>query len=92
VKRSLTRPTNRISFALFGFLPNTFVEKIKGSISMTSRMTKPLGTRARTGEVCPESGVWQPEGFAGHTAPIAKGNRMPPYRDHAVTWILIQYA
>lgn len=55
-------------------------------------MTKPLGTRARTGEVCPESGVWQPENRPGHTAPIAKGNRMPPYGGAAVNWILIQYA
>lgn len=52
----------------------------------------PIGTRARTGEVCPESGGWQPEGRPGQTAPIAKGNRMPPYGGVAVTWILIRYA
>jgi len=52
---------------------------------------KPIGTTARTGEVCPESGVWRPAG-ATETAPIAKGNRMPPYRGAAVTWVLIQYA
>jgi hypothetical protein len=52
----------------------------------------PIGTRARTGEICPESGVWKVEGTPTTTAPISKGNRMPPYRDKAVTWILIQYA
>ena len=26
------------------------------------------------------------------TAPIAKGDRMPPYAGNAVTWQLIQYA
>lgn len=55
-------------------------------------MRAPLGTTARTGQSCPESGVWQVVGTPTTTAPIAKGNRMPPYRDHAVTWKLNQYA
>ncbi len=53
----------------------------------------PIGTRARTGERCPESGVWKVDDhFASTTAPIAKGNVMPPYSGRAVTWMLIQYA
>ena len=52
---------------------------------------KPLGTQVRTGGTCPESGVWQPQGYST-TAPIAKGNRMPPYNGQAVYWVLIQYA
>lgn len=52
----------------------------------------PIGTRAKTGEVCPESGKWKVEGTPSTTAPIAKGNRMPPYDNRAVTWILIEYA
>jgi len=53
----------------------------------------PIGTRAKTGEICPESGVWKVDHPVDTTtAPIAKGNRMPPYRNRAVTWILIQYA
>lgn len=52
----------------------------------------PLGTKAKTGETCPESGVWKVEGNPTTTAPIAKGNRMPPYNNQAVTWVLIQYA
>jgi len=52
----------------------------------------PLGTLARTGERCPESGVWAVVGNPTTTAPIAKRNVMPPYRGNAVTWRLQQYA
>ncbi|MBL9069086.1 MAG: hypothetical protein JNM03_03765 [Sphingopyxis sp.] len=51
-----------------------------------------IGTRASTGTICPESGVWKVEGTPSTTAPIAKGNRMPPYAGKAVVWVLIQYA
>lgn len=50
------------------------------------------GRTARTGETCPESGVWQVQGTPSTTAPIAKGNRMPPYDGRAVTWVLIRLA
>jgi hypothetical protein len=53
---------------------------------------KPIGATARTGEICPESGVWQVVSTPSTTAPIAKGNRMPPYNGAAVTWKLIRYA
>lgn len=59
---------------------------------MASIAKKPIGTRASTGEICPESGVWKVEGNPSTTAPIAKGNRVPPYGGRAVVWILIQYA
>jgi hypothetical protein len=59
---------------------------------MTSRTRVPIGTTARTGQVCPESGVWQVVGSPTTTAPIARGNRMPPYRGNAVTWKLVRYA
>lgn len=52
---------------------------------------KPLGTTSSTGSKCPESGVWQPQ-KGGSTAPIAKGNTMPPYKGDAVVWVLRQYA
>lgn len=60
-------------------------------IQVASRKV-PIGTTARTGEVCPESGVWKVIGSPSTTAPIAKGNRMPPYAGKAVTWQLTQYA
>lgn len=53
---------------------------------------KPIGTRARTGERCPESGVWKVVGYPSTTAPISEGNVIPPYKGVAVTWELIQHA
>lgn len=47
---------------------------------------------AKTGEKCPESGVWKVDGTPTTEAPIAKGNRMPPYAQKAVTWRLIRRA
>ncbi|HRH02376.1 MAG TPA: hypothetical protein PLN13_06215 [Bacteroidia bacterium] len=55
-------------------------------------MKSPIGTTARTGETCPESGVWKVDGSPSTTAPISKGNKMPPYDGRAVTWRLVQYA
>lgn len=52
----------------------------------------PLGTTARTGQRCPESGVWQVVASPSTTAPIAAGNVMPPYRGEAVVWKLTRYA
>ena len=52
----------------------------------------PLGTRARTGTKCPESGVWESDDNPSTTAPIAKNNVMPPHNGKAVDWILRQYA
>lgn len=52
----------------------------------------PIGTTTSTGHKCPESGVWKVVGTPTTTAPIAKGNTMPPYGGKAVTWKLIQHA
>lgn len=52
----------------------------------------PIGTKVKTGEICPESGIWKVLGTPTTTAPIAKGNKIPPYNNQAVTWELIQYA
>ena len=53
-----------------------------------------LGAKAKTGEKCPESGVWRSAVVDNQstTAPIAKGNIMPPYRNKAIFWTLIQHA
>jgi hypothetical protein len=53
---------------------------------------KPIGTTARTGERCPESGVWKVTSTPSTTAPIAKHNVMPPYLNRAVIWELVRYA
>jgi hypothetical protein len=55
-------------------------------------MAVPLGTTAKTGSNCPESGVWVVVGTPSTTAPIAKGNTMPPYANKAVIWKLQSYA
>lgn len=51
-----------------------------------------IGTTAKTGTKCPASGVWAVVGTPSTTAPIAKGNVMPPYRNQSVTWRLERLA
>lgn len=58
----------------------------------TAQKHVPIGTTAKTGERCPESGVWQSQDNPSTTAPIAYGNVMPPHNGKAVAWKLIQYA
>lgn len=60
--------------------------------SFASTSKRPIGTTATTGQTCPESGVWRVVGSPSTTAPIAKGNTMPPYGGRAVTWRLERYA
>lgn len=50
------------------------------------------GATATTGQLCPESGVWKSQDAPSTTAPIAKGNKMPPHNGKAATWKLIQKA
>ena len=52
----------------------------------------PIGTRCRTGETCPESGVWKTISSPSTTMPIAKGNKFPPYNKQTVTYSLQSYA
>jgi hypothetical protein len=59
---------------------------------MNVRVKSPIGTTGKTGQKCPESGVWKVVGIPSTTAPIAKGNTFPPYKGKAVTWKLIQFA
>jgi hypothetical protein len=51
----------------------------------------PIGTKARTGERCPESGAWRP-GNEDTTGSFAEHNVMPPYAGKAVVWTLVRYA
>lgn len=55
-------------------------------------MRTPIGTVVSTGHKCPESGVWKVVGTPSTTAPIAKGNTMPPYDRKSANWKLISYA
>ena len=54
-------------------------------------MKKPIGTTAKTGEKCPESGDWQSQDTPSTTAPIAVGNTMPQRNGKDVAWKLIRY-
>lgn len=51
-----------------------------------------IGTVAKTGEKCPYSGVWEVIDEPTTTAPISKGETMPPYKDKGVAWKLITQA
>ena len=55
-------------------------------------MKYPIGIIASTGEKCPESRVWKVVGEETTIAPLAKGNKMPPYKNKGVVWVIIQYA
>ncbi|KAB0728005.1 hypothetical protein F7O93_36770, partial [Pseudomonas aeruginosa] len=47
--------------------------------SLIAMSKAPIGTTGRTGERCPESGVWRSQDVPSTTAPIAKGNVFPPH-------------
>ena len=51
-----------------------------------------VGAKARTGQRCPESGIWSVEHMTTATMPIAIHNLMPPYQNQPVTWVLVQHA
>lgn len=46
-------------------------------------------TTARTGENCPESGLWRVCSAPENQAGIREGDIMPPYQGRAVTWVLV---
>lgn len=48
------------------------------------------GTTARTGEDCPETGLWEVVGHPTAQALMVKGNIMPPYNGKTVVWRLVQ--
>lgn len=58
------------------------------SLDATLLPTGRIGAVAKTGEVCPVSGVWAVADAPTVTTPIAKGTRMPAYEGEAVTWRL----
>lgn len=70
---------------------STFEPNLFGGSAMNYMTRYPIGTKRRTGEICPESGVWKVE-YGTKTIPLAKGNVFPPADNRAVTWVLTQYA
>jgi hypothetical protein len=49
-----------------------------------------LGTRLRTGDVCPQTGIWRVLKVAASSTPVLQGKPMPPYGGRSVMWELIQ--
>lgn len=57
-----------------------------------SPLARAVSLKARTGQRCPESGVWRVEDNPSATAPITIDDAMPPHAGRTVTWVLVQYA
>lgn len=51
----------------------------------------PVGTRRRSGELCPESGVWKSLGEKRFSAIMRKGQVFPSRMSGPLTWMLITY-
>lgn len=51
-----------------------------------------LRLRVRTGEPCPESGIWAVVGKSSPPVPVARGQPMPPVGKKAVVWHLVKRA
>jgi hypothetical protein len=56
-----------------------------------SGLRNPLGTIARTGEECPETGIWKTNKQPTTSIPFAVGTRMPPYEGKPMIWKLVSY-
>jgi len=55
-------------------------------------LREPIGKIIRTGEVCPESGMWKTKKLPPtSTMPFTKGVRMPHYEGNAILWKLLSY-
>ena len=67
--------------------------EIDASHAVSARSARvSVGTKANTGQRCPQSGVWKVENAPSASMPITVDNVMPPYANRAVTWVLVQYA
>lgn len=47
-----------------------------------------VGHTARTGETCPESGIWVSMSDPRRSISVTKGHRMPPLDGKATAWLL----
>jgi hypothetical protein len=56
-----------------------------------SNLKNPLGTIARTGELCPENGIWKTTNQPTTTIPFATGLKMPAIQGKPVVWRLVSY-
>lgn len=75
----------RVLLALVDRKPTLIRETLS---SLRKSTAHPASITAKTGETCPESGMWTAVGTPSTTAPIAKGDPMPPHGGKAVKWRL----
>jgi len=52
---------------------------------------QPLGTSSKTGEACPEGGIWVTDFEPIQVRSIPKGTKMPSIQGHSVKWKLSEY-
>ncbi|HEX3009010.1 MAG TPA: hypothetical protein VHO90_15510 [Bacteroidales bacterium] len=50
-----------------------------------------VGTLAKSGERCPETGLWEVQDCQAITFVMNKGNILPPYKGNEVYWKFIDY-
>jgi TIR domain len=56
-----------------------------------SSMRTPLGTKAKTGEICPENGEWESIGLPKALLRVTAGFKMPFVKGRSVNWKLVKY-
>lgn len=54
-------------------------------------MKNPIGTLVRTGERCPESGVWALQDQPNKKLSMHEGEIVPPHGDQDTSWKLVSY-
>lgn len=54
-------------------------------------MNTQVGTMARTGDICPETGIWEVQDCASITFILNEGSVIPNYKGNNVMWKLVDY-
>lgn len=54
-------------------------------------MKNPIGTLVRTGERCPESGVWVLQDQPNKKLSMYEGKIVPPHDEKIANWKLLSY-
>lgn len=60
-------------------------------VELFSHLRKPIGTIARTGEKCPENGIWKTGIKPTTSISFAKGTKFPPFQGGPIIWKLVRY-
>ena len=75
---------------------NSSIDPVSNAVTKhfpeSSSLKKPFGTKVRSGELCPESGIWRSVTTPSKSTSIAQGRTMPQYRARNIHWKLIRYS